>query len=205
MDASSPPPPPPPVPAAEYSYAPGDIYPRGDRERALCDRASRPDWLYLSGLALLNAGAITYGSVGDIQDSPNAAVRFTAPVFVGLAWGAAIGGGWLALPHCDPHYLGGSPREGDVRANWPLALSLALLGGMTAPVINEILVGNEPQDWTTPERTMHVVAAGLAGFGGALLPYLLPPSTWSAARELENLRFGVDARGAVTVGVAVSF
>jgi hypothetical protein len=40
-----------------YAYAPGDIYPRTDRERDLCDRASRPDWLYLGGLAALDVGA----------------------------------------------------------------------------------------------------------------------------------------------------
>src|ERR1700722_1920532 len=129
----------PPPPPGSYSYAPGDIYPRGDHEHELCDTASHPDWWYLGALTLLNAGAITYGSVGGIQDSSSIVVRFTAPTFVGLAWGAGIGGGWLALPHCDPHFVGELPREGDVRANWPVALSLALLGGATAPMINGIL------------------------------------------------------------------
>jgi hypothetical protein len=40
------------------------------------------------------------------------------------------------------------------------------------------------------------VAAGLAGFGGALLPYLLPPRTFTAARELDRVRFGYDGRNA---------
>ena len=52
---------------------------------------------------------------------------------------------------------------------------------------------------------MHIVAAGLSGFGGALLPYLLPPRTWSAARELDKLRFGADARGNVFVSYGVTF
>jgi len=195
----------PPPPAGSYSYAPGDIYPRGDHERELCDTASHPDWWYLGALTLLNAGAITYGSVGGIQDSSSIVVRFTAPTFVGLAWGAGIGGGWLALPHCDPHFVGELPREGDVRANWPVALSLALLGGATAPMINGILVGSQPQDWSTPERTAHVLTAGVAGFVGALLPYVLPPRSWSAAKELEKIRVGTGAGGGFSVGYTLSF
>lgn len=199
----------PPPPPASYAYgpanAPGDIYPRGDREKELCDQSSQPDWLYLSGLLALNAGAITYGSFSAIQDSSSVGVRYTAPAFVGLAWGAGVGGGWLALAHCDPHFVGELPREGDVRANWPVALSLALLAGATAPMINGILVGNQPQDWTTPERTAHVLTASLLGFIGALLPYVLPPRTWTAARELEHLRVGADAQGGVSVGWQAAF
>jgi hypothetical protein len=185
----------PPPPPAVYAYAPGDIYPRGDRERELCDRSSHPDWLYLSALVLLNAGAITYGSVHSIQDSSSAFVRYTAPTFVGLAWGAGLGGGWLALPHCDPHFVGELPREGDVRANWPVALSLALLGGATAPMINGILVGGQPQDWTDQERVAHVLTAGAAGVGGKR----------SAAKELERLRVGTDARGGLSIGYSLAF
>jgi hypothetical protein len=200
----------PPPPPAAYAYgqanAPGDIYPRGPRETELCERSSRPDWLYLGGLVLLNAGAIAYGSADSIVDGSSVVVRFTAPTFVGLAWGVGIGGGWLALPHCDPHFVGELPREGDVRANWPVALSLALLGGATAPMINGILVGgNQPIDWSTPERTAHVLTAAFAGFAGALLPYLLPPRTWTAARELEHLRVGTDARGGFSVGWQAAF
>jgi hypothetical protein len=195
----------PPPPPASYAYAPGDIYPRGDRERALCDTASHPDWWYLGGLTLLNAAAIAYGSLGQIQDNASIVVRFTAPTVVGLAWGAGIGGGWLALPHCDPHFVGELPREGDVRANWPVALSLALLAGATAPMINGILVGNEPMDWSNEERAAHVLTTGVMGFAGALLPYLLPPTSWSAARELEKIRVGVDARGGLSLGYTLAF
>lgn len=195
----------PPQPAPTYEYAPGDIYPRGDRERELCDRASHPDWWYLGGLLLLNAGTITYGSFSGIQDNSSIFVRYTAPTVVGLAWGAALGGGWLALPHCDPHFVGELPREGDVRANWPVAVSIALLAGATAPLINKILVGNEPQDWTNDERFAHVLTAGFAGVAGALLPYLLPPTSWSAARELERIRLGTDGRGAFTFGYTLAF
>jgi hypothetical protein len=107
------------------------------------------------------------------------------------------------------------PREGDVRATWPLALSLALLAGVTAPIVNGIAIGTFcappacqdglPAAWTTFEREMHVVAAGVSGFGGALLPYLLPPRTWSAARDLDHLRMGADGRGNVFVGYSAAF
>jgi len=195
----------PPPPPAAYAYAPGDIYPRGDRERELCDRASHPDWWYLGALTLLNGATITYGSVSGIQDSSNMLVRYSAPTVVGLAWGGAVGGFWLAMPHCDPHFVGELPREGDVRANWPVALSLALPAGATAPMINGILVGNQPMDWTDEERAAHVVTAAVSGFVGALIPYLLPPTSWSAARELERIRVGTDARGGVTIGYQLAF
>jgi hypothetical protein len=198
-------PPTPPAPPATYAYAPGDIYPHGDREKELCDEASHPDWWYLGGLTLLNGATITYGSLSAIQDDSSIVVRFSAPLVVGLAWGGAIGGGWLALPHCDPHFVPQLPREGDVRANWPVALSLALLAGATAPMINGILVGQQPQDWTTLERAMHVVTAGVAGFGGALLPYLVPPSSWSSARELERIRLGTDGHGGLMLGWSTTF
>jgi hypothetical protein len=52
---------------------------------------------------------------------------------------------------------------------------------------------------------MHLVVAGVAGFAGALLPYLIPPRTWAAARELERLRFEVDGRGNPFVGYVGTF
>lgn len=45
------------------------------------------------------------------------------------------------------------------------------------------------------ERQARLIVAGVAGFGGALLPYLLPPKTWRAARKLEQLRIGADTAG----------
>ncbi|HEY8088395.1 MAG TPA: hypothetical protein VIF09_11135, partial [Polyangiaceae bacterium] len=134
-------------------------------------------------------------------------LRMAGPVAIGLTWGATVGGTWLALPKCAPHWVGETPREGDVRATWPVALSLALLAGVTAPFVNGIAIGsyNLPIEWSTFEREMHVVAAGLAGFGGALLPYVLPPRTWSAAREIDRLRFGADGRGGAFVGYSATF
>lgn len=196
--------------------APGDIYPRGSRETELCDRASHPDWLYLGGLVLLETGGLAYGSTSSVRDSSSVAVRILNPGVVGLTWGILVGGVWLALPQCDPHWVATPPREGNVRVSWPLALSLAVLAGVTAPIIDGIVVGQDPPPlgvspnnyypgWSTFEREMHLVTAGLAGFGGALLPYLVPPRTWSAARELDHLRLGAEARGGVTLGYSTSF
>jgi hypothetical protein len=116
-----------------------------------------------------------------------------------------IGGGWLALPKCSMDWVGEPPMEGDARATWPLALSLTLLAGATAPVVNGVFVGSEPLRWSTEERAGHVVAAALAGVAGALVPYLLPPRTWSAARELQRIRIAVDPEGRLVVGYAIRF
>ncbi len=45
---------------------------------------------------------------------------------------------------------------------------------------------------------MRLGLASAFGVGGALLPYLLPPQTWRAAKELEHLRARPteDGRGA---------
>ncbi len=189
----------PPSPPAHgaYVYAPGDIYPVTPREKDLCARASRPDWAYLGGLVGLDAVTIWFGSWDKVKYTDSVPLRWSGPAAIGLAWGATIGGAWLALPKCSPTWVGESPREGNVRAIWPLALSLGLLAGATAPFINGIAVGSYdlPREWTTEERAGHVIVAGVAGFVGALLPYLLPPRTWSAAAEIERIRFGADGRG----------
>jgi hypothetical protein len=149
-----------------------------------------------------------------VKYSDSVAVRFSGPTMIGVTWGATVGGAWLALPKCRKHWVGEPPREGDIRADWPVALSLALLGAATAPLVNAIAIGScnpptcqggLPASWTTFEREMHIVTASVSGFGGALLPYLLPPRTWSAAREIDRLRCGADGRGTVFVGYSVSF
>jgi hypothetical protein len=194
-------------PPALYADAPGDIYPRDAHERDLCAKASQPDWLYLGSLVAIDAGAFWAGSSEPIKYTSSLTIRFTGPIMIGLAWGATVGGAWLTLPKCSPEWVVESPREGRVRETWPLALSLALLAGTTAPIVNAIAFGNctyqpkcgngsLPLAWSTFEREMHVVAAGLAGAGGALLPYLIPPRTLAAARELDRIRFGADGRGA---------
>jgi hypothetical protein len=189
--------------------APSDIYPRTPRERELCLQASRPDWLYLGALVALDSVAIAFASNGTVKYDENIFLRYGAPFSVGLTWGATVGGAWLALPQCSPSWVGEAPPEGRMRETWTLAMAFALLAGVTAPVVNGIAIGSTlPASWTTEEREAHLFTAALAGFGGALLPYLLPPRTWSAARELEKLRLGVSAsRGSprAYVGYEVSF
>jgi hypothetical protein len=202
VDASTPPP---SATPPAYVYAASDSYPRGARETDLCDTASRPDWLYLGALVLLDVGSIAYTSNDTIKYSWSVPVRMSGPALVGLTWGATIGGGYLALPKCSMHWVGEAPPEGDVRSSTPLALALALLAGATAPIINGIAVGpNFPLEWSTLEREMHIVTAIGFGLGGALLPYLLPPKTWRAQRELQRLRAGGDTHGAY-LGYAIAF
>ena len=210
LDTLPPAPPPPAVvaPAAALS-APGDISPRGRREEELCATASRPDWLYLGALVVLDVGAIAFGSNGSVKYSDNFFLRYGAPLGIGLTWGATVGGAWLALPKCSPSWVGEAPPEGGVREAWPLALAFALLAGATAPVVNGIAVGDLPVTWSTEEREAHVITAAVAGFAGALVPYLVPPRTWSAARELERLRLGIGptARGGASgfIGYSLNF
>jgi hypothetical protein len=58
--------------------------------------------------------------------------------------------------------------------------------------------------WSTSERSLRLVLAGAGGAIGALLPYLLPPKTWRAKKELEHLRAGATAHGGF-VGYSLSF
>ncbi|HEX3772750.1 MAG TPA: hypothetical protein VHV30_17845 [Polyangiaceae bacterium] len=206
------PPPPPPVVAAEALAAPGDLYPRDSRERDLCSQADHPDWLYLGGLAFLDVATVYFGDDIALKYSPHALLRELGPLTIGFAWGATLGGGYLALPKCSFEWIGESPREGRERPAWPLALSIALVAGATAPVVTQIAIGGCSTDSSNPnstpcqqgyiaatsteERAVHLIIAGVAGFGGALLPYVFPPQTYAAARELDKIRVGADPHGA---------
>ncbi len=200
MDA---PPPLPPPPPASYAYAPGNIYPVDARERELCDTASTPDWLYMGGLVLLDVASI-YVSTQDMKYVSSETVRLFGSGLAGLTLGATLGGAYLALPKCDPHWVPFAPREGDVHADWPLALSIGLISGVLAAGAYGIEVGPLPVSWSTEERSAHLLLAGFAGLGGSLLPYLLPPKTWRAARELANIRAGVSSNGGF-LGYTLSF
>jgi hypothetical protein len=189
LDAAPPPPPP-------YVSAATDERPRGPREVELCEKASHVDWLYLGGALAADVAAIWLDNTLKYNDSTG--LRYMGPAAVGLSWGWTIGGGYLALPKCSPDWVESSPPEGDVRADWPIALSFAALAGLMAPFIAGEEIGSSPQSWPVPERTMRLVIASGMGVTGALLPYLLPPKTWRAAKELERLRAGAteDGRGA---------
>jgi hypothetical protein len=203
LDAA-PPPPPPPAPAP-YVYAATDYRPRGAREIELCDRASGVDWLYLGGALLADAGTIALDELA-FQTSGETAVRLVGPSLVGLSWGFTLGGGYLALPKCSPDYVQSAPPEGHVRADWPVAIAMTVLATATAPVIVGVETGqgSVTLPWSTTERSVRLVLAGAGGAIGALVPYLLPPRTWRARKELEGIRAGATAHGGF-VGYTLSF
>jgi hypothetical protein len=188
--------PPSPPAQAPFVYAAGDIGARNDEERDLCERASRTDWLYLGVLLASDVGAI-YLDSWHIQYAGSPGVRLIGPSVIGLTWGATLGGGFLALPKCSPHWIDGAPPEGGMRSATWTALAIGLLAGATAPVI----VGVQspyfaPPEWSTSERALRLILSGGTGFLGAMIPYALPPRTWRAAKELERIRAGADDRGA---------
>jgi len=195
-----------------YTYAPSDIYPVGERERELCGKADHPDWLYLGGLLVLDVAGVFANAQLTATDGnarpyvSSSAVRQLGPAAIGLSWGATIGGGYLALPKCEPHWVSYAPREGEVRSPWPLALTLAMVGGMFGASMTGVFTtlqtsSVDQRTWSTEERAARLWIGGATGFIGALLPYVIPPRTWSAARELARIRATADAHG---VGVAYS-
>jgi len=186
LDAAAPPPSPPAAVAAAAA-APTDFYGRNDRERELCRKASSPDWLYLG----VGAASIVGGIVADTNTkwASSVAERTLGPVTLGLTWGFALGAIYPSLPHCEPTWIRDGAREGDVRQVWPYALSMALLASLTAPLIMGVEQGfNFNPEMKVPERQARIFVAGGSAFLGALIPYVLPPKTWRAARELERLR-----------------
>jgi hypothetical protein len=192
VDAAPPPPPPPPA----YVYAATDERPRGPREIELCRKASSPDWLYFGTSFLLTAGAIAGDTFA--RSSTSEFVRDLGPSAVGLTWGFTLGGGYLSIPKCAPDYVQSLPPEGNARTDWEIAVAFAALAGLTAPIIMATETGTIPVTWSDAERVGRLVLSSGFGIGGALLPYLLPPKTWRAAKELERLRASAteDGRGA---------
>lgn len=195
--------PPPPPPVRPLVVAPSEIEPRTPEEERLCSKASSVDWLYMGGTVLLDVGSV-YLDAFWLKQAEQPGVRLLGPAFVGLSIGATIGGGYLALPKCSPTWVPGDPAEGDIRQSAPLALSLALFSSAMAPLVVGIETGPLKTDWSVTERSSRLIVAGVAGFGGALLPYLLPPKTWRAKKELEHIRLSGDEHGAF-VGYSVRF
>jgi hypothetical protein len=178
-------------------YAATDERPRTPEEQKLCAKASAVDWLYLGSGILLTAGAIAldvYERTTFLSPSQEG-IRFLGPAGVGLTWGFTLGGGYLALPKCAPDYVNAPPPEGNVRTDWEIALMFAALAGLTAPIVVQVETGQDNGAWTDTERIMRLVIASGTGIAGALLPYLLPPKTWRAAKELEHLRASPTADG----------
>jgi hypothetical protein len=207
LDAQAPPPPPAVVEPAPLKpgldrVATTDFYARSARERDLCQSASHPDWLYLAVQPLLVAGAIAldtqvfkydWATFGGTEGSTF--VRDIGPEIVGLTWGTFIGSFIPSMPKCSPHFVSTIPPEGQIRTSWPLAFAFAFFAGMTAPFVDYIAIGPVPDAWSNGERVSRVVLASTFAFGAAFIPYLLPPKTMRAARELENIRATVSAQG----------
>jgi hypothetical protein len=184
---------------AAIVYAANDQRPRGAREEELCAKASSTDWLYMAASGGALAGSL-YLDTRLKYLSPEPGIRTIAPGLVGLSWGFVLGGGYLALPKCSPDWVAYPPPEGDVRASWPLAVGLGLFAAVTGPFIEQFValpcVGCVPTEWSVSERRFRVFAASGGAFLGALLPYVLPPKTWSNAKELEKLRLQAAPQGA---------
>lgn len=160
----------------------------------------------MSAALIADAGSIALDSIFfQVQSHP--AVRLIGPSLIGLSWGFTLGGGYLALPKCSLDFVRAAPKEwGAGHVDWPIAISLSVLAAATAPIAVGVFTGegDVTLPWSTTERSMRLVFAGTGGAVGALLPYLLPPKTWRAAKELENLRAGADMHGAF-VGYYVRF
>lgn len=180
------------------SVAATDFYGRNARETDLCVAASKPDWLYLAIPPALVAGAIAldvavfkydWASFGGTDGSP--AVRDIGPALVGATWGLFMGSFMPSMPKCSPHFVTTVPPEGQVRTSWPIALSFALLAGITAPMVDYIAIGPVPLAWTDGERVSRIAVASAFAFGMALFPYLVAPKPLRAMRELYNIRASI--------------
>ena len=177
-----------------YVYAATDYRPRQPREIQLCEKASSFDWLYTGSMA---AGFVAseYVSIGVVKFSETPAVRLIGPGMVGFFWGGFLSGGYLSLPKCDPMWAEGSPPEGNVRAAWPMAVAISLLATVTAPAMDYVFLGAVPVGWPVLERSGRVFLAMGTGLLGSLFPYVVPPKTWSAKKEIQRIRLGEVAGG----------
>ncbi len=179
-----------------YVYAATDLRPRQTREIELCRKAADFDWLY-TGVMAVGTGASIVLSSGALKEERKPGVRLLGPSAVGFFWGGFLSGGYLSLPKCDPLWAGGAPPEGDVRASWPVALTITLVTIATAPAIDYIFLGPVDLDWSVRERSARVGVAMAAGAIGSLFPYLLPPTPWAARKEIDKIRLAPVAGGAM--------
>lgn len=177
-----------------YVYAATDYRPRQSREIELCQKAAGFDWLY-TGTALVGVAGSVALETQKLKHNEEPGVRLIGPGMVGFFWGMFLSGGYLSLPKCDPTWSYGAPPEGPVRKPWPIATAITLLATVTAPAIDFAFLGAVKPEITDGERVAHLFLA--AGFGtiGSLFPYLLPPKTWTAKKEIERIRLGQVAGG----------
>lgn len=195
----------PPSAPASAQLAAIDFGPVSKEQAELCKKASRVDWPYLGAMVLADVGTVILDSQG-FQTTPHAGERLVGPGLVGLSWGWTVGGFYLTLPQCSPDFVNTRPPEGTTRSAFPLALSFSILAAVTAPVIVGVETGEGAQtlQWAPSERVMRLVIAGATGAVGSVMPYVLPPRTWRALRELRHVQAGADAHGAM-IGYSVPF
>jgi hypothetical protein len=187
--------PPPPV-EAPYVYAATDIRPRQSREIQLCETASHFDWEYTGAFAAAFATSI-WLDTGPIKGADSAWVRLIGPALVGFSFGGFLSGGFLSLPKCDPLWAEGPPPEGNVRAIWPIATGIAVLSGVMGPIMDYTFLGPVKLDWPVGERSLRIFVASGFGVLGSLFPYLVPPKTWAARKEIDRMRVEGTPGGAL--------
>lgn len=204
---AAPPAPEPPGPSAPASafahptYAASDFRPRGVVEKDLCARASSPDSVYMLSTFALVGTAVMFDSLvaqnwgAPTAEQPNgppgaAYSRTVSAGFVGLTWGAFLGGAYLSLPKCSPDFVSPVGAEGSVTNRLPLALALALVSGISAPFLVYIETGFVPPEWAFSERGARIYVPAFAGVVGAMLPWIpaLAPKTYRNMLKLERLR-----------------
>jgi len=188
--------PPPPPTETPYVYAATDIRPRQQKEIELFEAASSFDWEYTGAFALAY-GAATYLDVGPLKQSDTLALRLTGPALVGFTFGGFLSGGFLSLPKCDPLWAEGPPAEGNVRAIWPIATGISIISAIMGPILDYTFLGPVSLQWAVSERSARVFTA--AGFGvlGSLFPYLVPPRTWAARKQIDRMRVMGTPAGAM--------
>ena len=168
-------------------YSATDLGPRQTREIELCEQASHFDWQYTGAFALAFAGSVLI-DIGPLKQSGQPGIRMIGPGLVGFTTGGFLSGGYLSLPKCNPQWAEGPPPEGNIRATWPIATSIAIISGVMGPILDYTFLGPVKLDWAVTERSARVFVAMGAGVLGALFPYVLPPRTWAAAKEIQRLR-----------------
>lgn len=193
-----------PPPPATAMVAPAEIGPRNEREKELCRKADHTDWLYIGGAFVANVASI-YADNVYFRFAETSEVRLMGPALVGASVGFTLGGTYLALPKCDPNWVeNGVFPEGEVHSSIPTAIAIAGASAILAPFIARVEQGYMRLEWSGNERTMTVIWPSITGFAGALLPYVLSPRTWSAAKDLQKLRV-IPVEGGATVGVGFRF
>ena len=173
--------------APAYVYAANDLRPRQPKEIELCETASHFDWQYTGAFAL-GFSASVYANIDRLKHQGEVGLRLLGPALVGFTWGGFLSGGFLSLPKCDPLWAEGAPPEGNIRADWPMATAITVLAGVTAPFMDYAFLGPVKVFWAVEERSARVFIASATGMLGALFPYLLPPRTWSARKQIDRMR-----------------